>query len=58
MHFDGKVSFDWFSLDRNWEKDKLVMGKQVYNLGDYADPVWVGLTRFKKCFWFLFFTEH
>lgn len=31
----------FFSLERNWEKDKLIMGKQVSNLGDYADPVWV-----------------
>lgn len=33
-----------FSLERNWEKDKLNMGKQVANLGDYADPVWVSKT--------------
>lgn len=37
-------------LERNWEKDKLIMGKQVKNLGDYADPVWLLLfaegTRF------------
>ncbi|EFX74227.1 hypothetical protein DAPPUDRAFT_200081 [Daphnia pulex] len=37
-------------LERNWEKDKLIMGKQVKNLGEYADPVWLLLfaegTRF------------
>lgn len=41
-----------FSVERNWEKDKLVMEEQVRNLGDYPDPVWLLLfaegTRFTK----------
>ena len=28
-------------LERNWEKDKAVMEKQVANLVDYPDPVWL-----------------
>ena len=28
-------------LERNWEKDKMTMERQVANLADFPDPVWV-----------------
>jgi lysophosphatidic acid acyltransferase / lysophosphatidylinositol acyltransferase len=37
-------------LERSFEKDKEIIGKQIKNILDYPDPVWVSFCFVVECF--------